>query len=73
MLLRADIHKLFDSGYVAVDPTLIFHVSRALKEQYSNGRVYYELDGKPVRPPRDPAERPIAEFLEWHYSTVFRH
>lgn len=72
ILLRADIHKLFDAGYVAVDPNLRFKVSRALRDEYSNGRIYYELDGKELRVPQLAADRPNPEYLDWHYSEVFR-
>ena len=40
LLLRADIHKLFDLGYVTVRPDLKFQVSDALRQDYSNGRIY---------------------------------
>lgn len=72
ILLRADIHKLFDSGYVSVDPKLRFHVSKSLKEQYSNGRIYYELEGREIRTPTAVTDRPGQEYLEWHYAEVFR-
>lgn len=72
LLLRADIHKLFDAGYVTVDPALRFHVSKALKDEYSNGRIYYELDGREIRTPVTVSDRPGREYLEWHYAEVFR-
>lgn len=72
ILLRADIHKLFDSGYVSVDPHLKFHVSPVLREQYSNGRIYYELDGRELRVPAAQPERPDPAYLDWHYNEVFR-
>src|SRR5258708_31309470 len=34
LLLRRDIHALFDSGYVTVTPDLKFHVSRRIKEEF---------------------------------------
>jgi putative restriction endonuclease len=52
LLLRRDIHSLFDAGYVTVTPDLHFEVSRRIKEEFENGRHYYELHGKPIRPPR---------------------
>lgn len=72
ILLRADIHKLFDAGYVTIDPNLKFHVSPALKEQYSNGRVYYELDDRQVSIPASPMEQPDRQYLDWHYTSIFR-
>ena len=43
LLLRRDIHSLFDAGYVTVTPDLHFEVSRRIKEEFDNGRHYYEL------------------------------
>lgn len=70
--LRRDIHRLFDLGYVSVRPDRSFAVSGALRDQYENGRVYYELDGKRLREPVQPSDRPDPELLEWHYEGVFR-
>ena len=72
LLLRADIHRLFDDGYVTVDPDLHFVVSQRLRDEFENGRAYYELSGtKLVNLPDRPADRPGAEFLEWHNSEVY--
>lgn len=72
LLMRADIHKLFDKGYVTVRPDATFRVSRSLRDDFSNGRIYYELDGLTIREPNDPADRPLKDYLDWHYSTVFK-
>ena len=45
LLLRKDIHKLFDDGYVTVTPDKRFLVSKAIKAEFENGRDYYALDG----------------------------
>jgi putative restriction endonuclease len=70
LLLRADLHRLFDSGYVTVTPRHEFRVSRALKAQWQNGRAYYELehalDGKPIRLPRRRDDWPAEDALAWH-------
>lgn len=66
ILLRADIHKLFDSGYVTVTPEYKFEVSRRIKEEFENGRDYYALDGSRIRLPEDIADRPAVESLIWH-------
>ena len=72
LLLRSDLHKLFDLGYVTVTPDYRVAVSPALKDEWSNGRVYYEMQGKQIRLPFDPAGRPAREFLDWHRDVVFR-
>lgn len=72
LLLRSDLHKLFDLGYATVTPTGEFRVSQKLKETWMNGRVYYELDKKLIaRPPRD-EQHPSRLLLEWHNDVVFR-
>lgn len=72
LLLRADIHKLFDGGYVSVTPDLKFKVSDELRDRYSNGRIYYELDNSALRMPQSQSDRPNPEYLDWHFSSVFR-
>lgn len=73
LLLRADIHRLFDQGYVTVTPDLRFAVSQKLREDFQNGRTYYPLHDTELRPPTDLLQRPHPEFLEWHNEHVFRH
>jgi putative restriction endonuclease len=45
LLLRTDIHKLFDLGYVSVDERRKFIVSRRLNEDFDNGKHYFDLHG----------------------------
>jgi len=71
LLLRADIHRLFDKGYATVTPDLRLEISSRLKEDYSNGRSYYPLHGTAVRSPDLESDRPAAEFLEWHNQRVY--
>lgn len=71
ILLRADIHNLFDSGYVTVTPEYRFAVSRRIKEEFENGRDYYALHGSPIRLPENVADRPAVESLVWHSEQRF--
>ena len=75
LLLRADVHRLFDRGYVTVTGDYEFRVSRRLREDYHNGRVYYdlerELDGRTISLPSAPYPEPDLERLDRHASTVF--
>ncbi len=43
LLLRRDVHSLFDAGYVTVTPEFRFEVSRRIREEFENGRDYYAL------------------------------
>jgi putative restriction endonuclease len=73
LVLRADIHRLYDAGYVTVTPELRFAVSPRLRSDYENGRIYYELDGASLRVvPGRRDLRPSRAALEWHASEVFR-
>jgi putative restriction endonuclease len=66
ILLRADLHRLFDRGYLTIAPEQRLEVSRRLREDYSNGHSYYPLNGSPVRVPDTKSERPDIEYLRWH-------
>ena len=71
LLLRRDIHALLDAGYVTVTPDLRFHVSRRIKEEFENGRHYYQLHGQPIATPTSSNWRPDATALTWHNETRF--
>lgn len=72
LLLRSDIHRLFDTGYVGVTPDYKFVVSDRLRGDYSNGRSYYALAGRPIELPARREEWPRAEALAWHSESVMR-
>lgn len=71
LLLRSDVHTLFDRGYVTVTPDRKFRVSRSLNDRWQNGKIYYALDGKEIFTPKDASCFPDRELLEWHADTVF--
>jgi putative restriction endonuclease len=67
MFLRSDLHVLFDQGYMTVSPGHRIEVSGRLREDFNNGKHYYELHGQPlVILPDRPADRPAREYLDWH-------
>lgn len=72
LLLRSDVHTLFDRGYVTVSPDHRIHVSRRLREDFHNGEHYLSFEGKKMWLPKDPQDRPDPGFLEWHADVVFR-
>lgn len=72
LLLRKDLHALFDAGYVTVTPAHEVRVSRRIREEFENGRDYYALAGHHVRLPMPPNPPPSPEYLEWHGDMVFR-
>ncbi len=72
LLLRADVHKLFDRGYVTVTPDYRFLVSRRLKDEFDNGEPYYPFHGSEIWRPSETERQPSRRFLEWHADTVFQ-
>jgi len=71
LLLRSDMHRLFDKGYMTVTPQLNIEVSHRIKEEFDNGEYYYTFHGKYVYPPRRLEDRPSLEFLTWHNENKF--
>jgi putative restriction endonuclease len=71
LLLRRDIHCLFDLGYVTVTPDHAFEVSPRIREEFENGRDYYAMHGKSLLVPRRTELRPDAAALDWHNNHRF--
>ena len=71
LLLRADIHRLFDGGYVTVTPEYRFRVSPRLEEEFHNGKVYYKLENEEIWLPEHEEERPLRDHLERHNEEIF--
>lgn len=71
ILLRADLHRLFDKGYVTVTPDLKFRVSPRLRADYGNGRSYEGYEGRVVHLPASVADQPDRGLLAWHAASRF--
>ncbi len=73
LLLRSDLHILFDRGYLTVTPDdYTIEVSGRIREEFSNGREYYALHGTNLKVlPPNTDERPSTEFLSWHNEHRF--
>lgn len=73
LLLRADFHRLFDVGLVSVTPDLRIRISPRIREEWSNGKVYYRLDNLPLSVvPIEPSMRPNPDLLDWHFQNRFQ-
>ena len=72
ILMRRDIHSLFDAGYVTITPDFKFEVSRRIREEFENGRHYYDLHGQSIWKPDDPNGLPDQSALAWHNENLFR-
>ncbi|MGP0093988.1 MAG: HNH endonuclease [Xanthobacteraceae bacterium] len=71
LLLRTDIHRLLDLGYVTVSDDGRFEVGRRLKEDFENGRHYYAMHGQRLSLPLNSQQCPAREVLEWHQTNRF--
>ena len=72
LLLRTDVHKLFDRGYVTVTPDYHVEVSKRLQEEFSNGKTYYAMHGRKLELPANHESWPEPSLLKWHNEAVFR-
>jgi putative restriction endonuclease len=71
LLLRSDLHILFDRGYVTVTPAYRLEVSRRLRTEFENGEEYLARHGQAIWVPSKPKLRPSPEFLSWHNEHRF--
>lgn len=73
LLLRSDVHRLFDRGYITVTSDYRIEVSRRLREEFENGRYYYPFHGQKLHHlPLNPPDHPSRELLIWHNEKVFK-
>jgi putative restriction endonuclease len=72
LVLRRDLHRLFDLGYVSARRDGRFLVSPRLRSEFHNGETYYALEGRRLRLPADVNSAPSADLLDWHSQTVFQ-
>ena len=72
ILLRSDVHTMFDQGYLGVAPDLTLHVSPRLRSEFGNGEEFYLRQGNEIVTPRETVDKPNREFLEWHMDSVFK-
>jgi HNH endonuclease len=72
ILLRSDLHTLFDRGYLTITPNYHIEVSRRIRDEFENGRDYYALHGRDVKVPAGHDERPAPILLDWHNTHKFK-
>ncbi len=71
LLLRSDLHILFDRGYITVTPEHRVEVSKRLRADFDNGEEYFAWRGRQINAPAIPDHRPKPEFLAWHNANRF--
>jgi putative restriction endonuclease len=72
ILLRSDVHTMFDRGYLGIDEEFRLRVSSRLRSEFGNGGEFYSREGEHISLPSVQRQRPSAEFLSWHLEKVFR-
>lgn len=71
LLLRRDIHSVFDAGYLTFDEDLRVVVSDRVRTEFNNGNEYRRLQGERLRLPRNPRFHPDPDKLRWHREERF--
>lgn len=72
LLLRADLHILFDQGYLTVTEDHFIEASKHMKEDFDNGEDYLELHGQNlITLPDNTVEHPSPKYLTWHNENVY--
>lgn len=72
ILLRRDLHALFDGGYITITPSMNVEVSRKIKEEYENGKDYYRYHGEKIFLPEKQLYYPNQDYLEWHNENIYK-
>lgn len=72
LLFKSDIHRLFDRGLVSVTPDRVFHVSPKIKEEWKNGKYYYQFGGQLIDVPERKELQPDPELLQRHFEKEFQ-
>jgi len=72
LLLRSDMHILFDKGYMTVSDDKRVEVSRRIREEYENGKEYYAYHGKKHQNlPEQTLDQPATDYLQWHQREIY--
>jgi putative restriction endonuclease len=66
LLLRRDLHGLFDQHYVTITPDKTLVVSKRIREEFENGKEYYAMHGRHIRDPKVSTDSPSVEALRRH-------
>lgn len=71
ILLRKDIHSVFDAGYATFDNDFRLVVSDKVKTEFNNGNEYLRLKGERLKVPLNAEWRPSLANIEWHQNNVY--
>ena len=71
ILLRRDIHSIFDAGYVTFDEDFRLVVSDRVRSDFNNGEEYRRLHGQRLNLPARASHQPERDVLRWHNLNKF--
>lgn len=72
LLMRADLHKLFDSGYLTITSDYHIEVSPKIKEKFQNGKEYYRYHGADLQVlPTRQQDWPDKQYIDWHNTHLY--
>jgi putative restriction endonuclease len=72
LLLRSDVHRLFDAGYITVTPKYRVEASSHMRVDFNDGENYMRLHGSEILVPHSLELCPDPEALRWHNENRFR-
>ena len=72
ILLRSDIHTLFDRGYITISTDYKVMVGNRLKQDFGFCQNYYNYQDKTIYLPQNKTYYPLKEYLQWHMENVFK-
>ena len=73
ILLRSDMHKLFDGGYLTITNDLKVEISSRIKEEFQNGKECYQYHGKELLfLPNKEIDRPNERYIDWHNTNIYK-
>lgn len=70
LLLRSDIHNLFDAKLLSFDQNYRVVLSSKLRELVAEHSEYLALEGRKIRLPKNKSHRPSAKELEKHFQEM---
>ncbi|MCY4160387.1 MAG: HNH endonuclease [Flavobacteriaceae bacterium] len=72
LLLKSDIHELFDTGYITITNEMKIEVSKKLQHKYERGELYHNrYHGQKLILPESIKEKPAQTFIDWHNQNVY--
>lgn len=72
ILLRNDLYRLFNMGYISITDRYKILISKRIKKEIHKGENYYKLNGKELRMlPTRLDSRPKNQYIDWHNENIY--